>query len=213
MERFDYFKTIEDKYKNRYSTKRPLVVRLDGKGVTKNKYINLMSLKEDSFRYALNETAKIISERYHCIAYVHCDEMSFIFEEPEFLKLKYDSVDIQKINSLFSQEVFYVFNELFEEVQTIYFDCRCYNIPSHKIDSYLKYRVKSSYNTIHHYIYKKYLPKHKQKDKHQMSLEELVEVLKSDLEFYTEYNEIQLYGALFSSGEPLNIDEYKFKDK
>ena len=47
MERFDYFKTIEDKYKNRYSTKKPLVIRLDGRGVTKNKGINLLSLKED----------------------------------------------------------------------------------------------------------------------------------------------------------------------
>lgn len=205
MERFDYFKTIEDKYKNRYSIKRPLVIRLDGRGVTKSKYINLMSLKEDSFRYALNETAKIISERYRCIAYVHCDEMSFIFEEPEILKLKYDSVDIQKINSLFSQEVFYVFNELFEEVQTIYFDCRCYNIPTHKIDSYLKYRIKSSYNTIHHYIYKNYLPKHKQREKYQMNLDKLVEVLKRDLGFYHKYNEIQLYGALYSSGEQLKI--------
>ena len=99
MERFDYFKTIEDKYKNRYSTKKPLVIRLDGRGVTKNKGINLLSLKEDSFRGVLNETAKIISKRYNCIAYAHCDEISFIFEEPEVLKQKYgiefdwDSID------------------------------------------------------------------------------------------------------------------------
>lgn len=213
MERFDYFKTIEDKYKNRYSTKKPLVIRLDGRGVTKNKGINLLSLKEDSFRGVLNETAKIISKRYNCIAYAHCDEISFIFEEPEVLKQKYESVDIQKINSLFSQEVFYIFNELFEEVHRIYFDCRCYNIPSHKIDSYLKYRIKSSYNTIHHYIYKKYLPKHKQRDKYKMNLDELTEVLMDELEFYVDYNEIQLYGALFRSGEALSLEDYKIKDK
>ena len=35
MKRFNFFKNIENRYKNKISLKKPLILRLDGKGVTK----------------------------------------------------------------------------------------------------------------------------------------------------------------------------------
>lgn len=209
MKRFDYFKNIENKYKNRYSVLKPLVIRLDGVGVTKNKRINLIDLDKDSFRYNLNQTAKILSQKYNCISYVHCDEISFIFKDPSILKEKYNSIDIQKINSVFSQEVSFLFYNLSKK--KTYFDCRCFNIKDNKIQSYLNYRMKSAFNTINQYVYKKYIPKTKQQNTQNMNLEFLIKELSSNLELYKNYNDSQLYGVLYDRGNQLNIDLSKIK--
>ena len=44
-----YFKQIQNKYSMRVSFNKPLVIRLDGKDVTKNKSIDLLSNYESSF--------------------------------------------------------------------------------------------------------------------------------------------------------------------
>ena len=38
---YDYFKKIEHRYKNNLSTHKAIVIRLDGKDITKNTTINL----------------------------------------------------------------------------------------------------------------------------------------------------------------------------
>ena len=54
----NYFFQIQKKYVMRVSTKKPLVIRLDGKGITKNKGINLFYDYKGRFSDALISSAK-----------------------------------------------------------------------------------------------------------------------------------------------------------
>lgn len=53
-----YFFQIQNKYNMRVSIKNPLVIRLDGKNVTKNKSLNLLNNYEGSFINLLEKTVK-----------------------------------------------------------------------------------------------------------------------------------------------------------
>src|SRR5699024_3883874 len=134
------------------------------------------------------------------------DEISFIFKDPSILKEKYNSIDIQKINSVFSQEVSFLFYNLSNE--KIYFDCRCFNIKEDKVQSYLNYRTKSAFNTINQYIYKKYVPKEKQKNKKYMPLELLIQELKYSFPKYKDYSKEQLYGVVYNRGFSLEWNPF-----
>ena len=52
-----YFFQIQSKYSMRVSFKNPLVIRLDGKDVTKNKKYDLLNNYEGNFRNTLEKTA------------------------------------------------------------------------------------------------------------------------------------------------------------
>lgn len=53
-----YFFQIQSKYNMRVSIKNPLVIRLDGKNVTKNKNFDLLNNYEGSFINLLENTVK-----------------------------------------------------------------------------------------------------------------------------------------------------------
>ena len=77
-----YFRQIQNKYSMRISLKNPLVIRLDGKNVTKNKSLDLLNNYEGSFLYNLEKTVKYFAQKYHCYAIFGSDEVSFIFINP-----------------------------------------------------------------------------------------------------------------------------------
>ena len=54
----NYFFQIQKKYNIRVSTKEPLVVRFDGKGITRNKEINFLEDYKGSFTNSLEEFAR-----------------------------------------------------------------------------------------------------------------------------------------------------------
>ena len=108
----NYFYQIQKKYSMRLSQKEPLVIRLDGKDVTKSKELNLLYKFKGSFFYAFEQSAKYFSKKYNCYALFGTDEISFIIENP--IKL-FEDLDSDKNNhsneviSLFSQYFFLLF--------------------------------------------------------------------------------------------------------
>mgnify|MGYP000075124280 len=77
-----YFFQIQSKYSMRVSFKNPLVIRLDGKDVTKNKKYDLLNNYEGNFRNTLEKTAEFFTKKYKCLAILGSDEISFIFTDP-----------------------------------------------------------------------------------------------------------------------------------
>lgn len=200
MKRFNFFKNIENRYKNKISLKKPLILRLDGKGVTKNPNIDLLDEGENSFSCALKRTGKYIAEKYRCITYISNDEINIIFENPIFISKIFKSIDIQKINSLISQEVFFIFNKYFNTINIknpIYFDCRCFNIPENKVYSYLKYRYKSSINTSIQYFAKRYIDV---KKRHGIKLNEIVYHLENEIPTFKDRTFYQKEGFIYIKG-------------
>lgn len=137
-----YFYQIQAKYNVRLSTKKPLVVRLDGKDVTKNKNLDLLNDYDGSFLNTLEKAAQAISLKYGCLCIFGSDEISFIIQNPmpifkEFDKDMYTSSN--EFVSLFSQYFFDVFNN-FNKGPNIFWHAKCFSINEDKIISYLKYR-------------------------------------------------------------------------
>lgn len=152
----NYFFNIQRKYSMRVSKKLPLVIRLDGKDVTKNKSIDLMDRTNEGFGYALEETVKYFTSKYHCYAIFGSDEVSFICVEPTIVLQDLDSDATNYSNeiiSVFSQYFFKYFNE-FNKHRTIYWHGKCFTISNDKIKSYVKYRSKIIENVMATYFLK-----------------------------------------------------------
>lgn len=152
----DYFWQLQKKYSMRLSTKDPLVIRFDGKNVTKNESINLLYNNNGSFLNAMEKTAWYFSRKYNCYAIYGTDEISFVITNP---KIVFEDLDKTMTNhsneviSLFSQYFFEYFNSYYDG-EKIFFHGKCFSIPSGKIVSYIKYRSKNIKNVITTYFLK-----------------------------------------------------------
>ena len=58
---YSYFRKIQDKYSMRVSLKNPLIIRLDGKNVTKNSSFDLINNYAGGFVGSLEKTAAYFS--------------------------------------------------------------------------------------------------------------------------------------------------------
>lgn len=153
----DYFYNIQRKYSMRVSYKEPLIIRLDGKNVTKNQEIDLTDKSEKSFLYSMEETVKYFTSQYLGYAIYGSDEVSFIFPEPMILMKALDKDNdnhSNEITSLFSQYFFQYFNK-FNKNRLVFFHAKCFSIPKEKITSYIKYRARSIENVMATYILKR----------------------------------------------------------
>ncbi len=139
----NYFFQLQKKYNMRLSTKMPLVVRFDGRQVTKNKDINLMENYNGSFFHSLEKTAEYFSKKYHCFSIFGSDEISFIILDAkiviEDLEPSDKTTHSHEIIALFSQYFFDYFNH-FDLHKKIFWHGKCFSIPSNKVSSYVKYR-------------------------------------------------------------------------
>ena len=151
-----YFYNIQKKYSMRISTKRPLVIRLDGKDATKNKNINLLDRSPNGFLDALVKTTSFFTEKYKCYAIFGSDEVSFIFPSVDVLLQDVDSAKTTHSNeivSVFSQYFFQYFNN-FDKHKIIFWHAKCFSITNEKIISYVKYRSRSIENVLVTYFLK-----------------------------------------------------------
>lgn len=151
----NYFNNIQKKYSMRVSRTEPLVIRLDGKDITKNKSINLLDREsKNSFTNSLEKTVKYFTENYNCFAIFGSDEASFVFKNPNLI-LKDMTNDAcnssNEIISGFSQYFFKYFNE-FDKHKVVYWHGKCFSIPENKIKSYIKYRSKIIQNVMTTYF-------------------------------------------------------------
>lgn len=137
----NYFGNIENKYDLKMNNNNPIVIFVDGKGITKSSKYNLIAENKNSFNDIFEQTIKYFTMKFECIAISGVDEVSFIFEDGknlgEFIqKKKYKA---HEIVSIFSQSFYKYFNDRYEN-GPIYWHCKCSNIPRGKIKSYIRYR-------------------------------------------------------------------------
>lgn len=139
----NYFFQLQKKYNMRISTKTPLIVRFDGRQVTKNKDISLIDRYNGSFLDSLEKTAKFFSERYKCFCIFGSDEINFIISNPNLVILDLEPSDktthSQELIALFSQYFFDYFNH-FDLNKKVFWHGKCFSIPEGKITSYIKHR-------------------------------------------------------------------------
>ena len=199
-----YFFNIQKKYSMRLSKNNPLIIRLDGKHVTKNKNIDLLDTKTNvGFGYALEQSAKYFTEKYNCLAIFGSDEISFICEMPKDIVKDLDSDENYHSNeviSMFTQYFFDYFNE-FDKHKKVYWHGKCFSIAPEKINSYIIHRSKVIENVLVTY----FLMKNKVYNGNE-KLEDRISRCK-ELANYDEFENIQK-GILYYSGKRINLNEY-----
>ena len=199
----NYFSNIENKYNLKMSTKKPIVIFIDGKGITKSFKYNLISENKNSFNDIFEQTIKYFTMKFDCIAISGVDEVSFIFEDCKKLKefiteKKYKS---HNIVSIFSQYFYKYFNDRYEN-ENIYWHCKCANIPEGKIKSYIKYRSLTIFE-----LQLTYFLKRKQiKDAGKIQLSEK----KRKCDEIIEYKEVEKFekGRLYIKGKQVELTSF-----
>lgn len=198
-----YFFQIQSKYSMRVSFKNPLVIRLDGKDVTKNKKYDLLNNYEGNFRNTLEKTAEFFTIKYKCLAILGSDEISFIFTDPlvvisDLDKEKWNSSN--EIISVFSQYFFDYFNE-HNKQSKVFWHGKCFSIRNEKINSYIKFRSSIIKNVMTTYFLSKYnikMGKEKQEKR---------EIECKKLQGYEVLEDIQ-DGVLYLEGDRIDIIEF-----
>ena len=198
-----YFFQIQGKYSMRVSFKNPLVIRLDGKDVTKNKKYDLLNNYEGNFRNTLEKTAEFFTRKYKCLAILGSDEISFIFTDPlvvisDLDKEKWNTSN--EIISVFSQYFFDYFNE-HNKQSKVFWHGKCFSIRNEKINSYIKFRSSIIKNVMTTYFLSKYnikMGKEKQEKR---------EIECKKLQGYEVLEDIQ-DGVLYLEGDRIDIIEF-----
>ncbi len=198
-----YFFQIQSKYSMRVSFKSPLVIRLDGKDVTKNKKYDLLNNYEGNFRNTLEKTAEFFTRKYKCLAILGSDEISFIFTDPlvvisDLDKEKWNTSN--EIISVFSQYFFDYFNE-HNKQSKVFWHGKCFSIRNEKINSYIKFRSSIIKNVMTTYFLSKYnikMGKEKQEKR---------EIECKKLQGYEVLEDIQ-NGVLYLEGDRIDIIEF-----
>ena len=198
-----YFFQIQSKYSMRVSFKNPLVIRLDGKDVTKNKKYDLLNNYEGNFRNTLEKTAEFFTRKYKCLAVLGSDEISFIFTDPlvvisDLDKEKWNTSN--EIISVFSQYFFDYFNE-HNKQSKVFWHGKCFSIRNEKINSYIKFRSSIIKNVMTTYFLSKYnikMGKEKQEKR---------EIECKKLQGYEVLEDIQ-DGVLYLEGDRIDIIEF-----
>lgn len=199
-----YFYNIQKKYSMRVSKTMPLVIRLDGKNVTKNKSIDLLDReKENSFSNALEKTAKYFTEKYNCFAIFGSDEISIICQNPKVVVKDLDSDEnyhSNEIIALFTQYFFDYFNE-FDKHKKIYWHGKCFSISTDKIISYVKHRSRIIQNVMTTYfLVKKGMYNGNEKLKTRINTCNTIDG----------YNTVKDFekGMLYYNGKRINLDKF-----
>lgn len=198
-----YFFQIQSKYSMRVSFKNPLVIRLDGKDVTKNKKYDLLNNYEGNFRNTLEKTAEFFTRKYKCLAILGSDEISFIFTDPlvvisDLDKEKWNTSN--EIISVFSQYFFDYFNE-HNKQSKVFWHGKCFSMRNEKINSYIKFRSSIIKNVMTTYFLSKYnikMGKEKQEKR---------EIECKKLQGYEVLEDIQ-NGVLYLEGDRIDIIEF-----
>ena len=198
-----YFFQIQSKYSMRVSFKNPLVIRLDGKDVTKNKKYDLLNNYEGNFRNTLENTAAFFTRKYKCLEILGSDEISFIFTDPlvvisDLDKEKWNTSN--EIISVFSQYFFDYFNE-HNKQSKVFWHGKCFSIRNEKINSYIKFRSSIIKNVMTTYFLSKYnikMGKEKQEKR---------EIECKKLQGYEVLEDIQ-NGVLYLEGDRIDIIEF-----
>lgn len=200
----NYFYNIQKKYSMRVSSREPLIIRLDGKNITKNKKVNLLDFcSQKGFMYSMEKTVEYFTMKYKCYAIYGSDEVSFIFMDPMELMSDLDSESDNHSNeivSLFSQYFFHYFNN-FDINKLVFFHAKCFSIPTGKIISYIKYRSRIIENVMITYFLKE-----NNLNEKDLKLDEKIDKCKSIDNYYI-IEKIKK-GILYFNGKQIILDEF-----
>ncbi len=201
----NYFAQIRKKYSMRLSTKKPLIINLDGKNATKNQMLNLIVNYENGFLQNMEKTVEYFTRRYNCIAIFGADEVSFIFLNPAELV-----ADLNSDNNYYSNEIISVFSQYFfdyfnsiSKKEKIFWHGKCFSIPQEKVISYIKYKQELIRNLVTTYFLKK-------KGITNVGRIKSIERIEKCKEFKEEYEKIREIenGILYFDGNRIDIQEY-----
>lgn len=202
-----YFHRIENKYQMRISLKRELVIRVDGRNITKSRNFSLLEKKENSFLDCFEKTIKTFTQRHNCLCFCGADEASFIFDNPTLLL---DNLNIDKeknartndIVALFTQEFFNSFNNLYNVDEKIFWHGMCFSIEKEKINSYIKFRSAIVKNVMTTYFLKRMMINNAGKIK----MEERI----AKNEKYNAYEKVKQAekGKLYLNGDRIDKEEF-----
>lgn len=153
---YNHFIKIQNKYNLNMNINKPLVIFVDGKNITKSLNCNLIQESKNSFNDIFEQTIKYYSKEFDCLAISGVDEVSFIFKNGRELKekLNYKNLKAHDIVSVFSQLFYQYFNERYLK-EPVYWHCKCSNIPIGKINSYIKFRSLTIYESYLTYFLKR----------------------------------------------------------
>ncbi|MBO4816519.1 MAG: hypothetical protein J5507_06515 [Clostridia bacterium] len=201
-----YFHRIENKYQMRISLKRVLVIRIDGRNITKSRNFSLLEKRENGFLDCFERTIKIFTQKHNCLCFCGADEASFIFENPVLL-LDNLNVDKEKnartndIVALFTQEFFDCFNSLYNN-DKIFWHGMCFSIEKEKINSYIKFRSAIVKNVMTTYFLKRMMIS----NAGQIKMEERI----AKNEKYNSYEKVKPAekGKLYLNGNMIDKEEF-----
>ena len=201
----NYFCDIANKYNMRLSKSKPIVVFIDGKDITKSFKHDLVYQNKNSFNDVFNNVVKDFSKQFDCKAICGVDEVSFIFEDARALekKIKIDTLRCQEIVSVISQIFYKNFKEKYT-LDTVYWHCKCSNIPKGKVNSYIRYRSQTIYELSLTYFLKR---------KQQRNAGQIDIAIKQQMcEKYEDYEQFKKYekGNMYINGH--RIDTQAFID-
>ena len=199
-----YFLQIQNKYSMRVSKKEPLVIRLDGKNVTKNRRNDFINDDGSSFFSNMKKTVRYFTNKYHCYAIFGSDEVSFIFLKPSVVIEDLDKEKNDRTNeiiALFSQYFFDYFNSLTNDGDKIFWHAKCFSIKEEKIKSYIKYRSKIIKNVMTTYFLIK-------KDDYKSN--ENMKVKDEKCSEYEDYDKLKKVqdGLLYFDGDNIDLGEF-----
>jgi len=200
----NYFLQIQNKYIMRVSINKPLVIKLDGKEVTKSKEINLLDNSKNGFLKSLEMSAKYFTFKYKALAVLGSDEINFIFLSPMLLleDLHEGKSKTNGIISLFSQYFFDYFNNIYEG-QKIFWHGKCFSISENKINSYIRFRsgvIKTVLTTY-------FLKRNNIKNAGKIKLDEKIEMCKKNDGYEKLLKKIE-NGILYKNGEKIDMQEF-----
>lgn len=206
---FNYFFQVEKKYNYQLSKSKPIVLRLDGKNITKSKNIDFSSPNKFS-ETLINVATEIINEFEKCISYVALDEVSFIFTDPnEFYQAFADKTDsLQYCLSIFQQ---YFLQKFWSKYPDVLFGVSVFNIPKDKTESYLKYRKSLCFNNAVVYFAKKHKNLFKYKDRKVKEIYE--EIMESKFKDIISLYPVFLYGKEIRKSNDIKEEEINNSEK
>ena len=199
----NYFGNIENKYDLKINSNNPIVIFVDGKDITKSSKYNLIVENKNSFNDIFEQTIKYFSIKFDCIAISGVDEVSFIIEDSKKLKdfMSRTKYKAHEIVSMFSQHFYKFFNDRYSK-GSVYWHCKCSNIPKGKIKSYIKFRSLTIFELNLTYLLKRKQLKNAGKIPLAEKLQKCNEI--------PEYNELKKFvrGRLYISGEQVDLTAF-----
>ena len=168
--------SLKDKSYGTYEIDKPVVIFMDGVGVTRNHHLYNM-LQPNNYTVRLSQSANALLRMLNidCTYYAALDEISFIFPDTQQLidVMRMDNTKAY-IESLFAQKFVKIMWNYYP--QTI-IKVTSFNIGSENIQEWIKYRTDVCKNNSVMYVAKEYLDKEKY---HEKESKEIIRELKKE---------------------------------